>query len=452
MNALPPLRQRVIGASIWSLGGFGFSQLIRFGGNLLMTRLLTPDLFGIMAVATVVMSTVAVLSDLGLKQNVVQSRRGSEPDFLNTVWTVQIVRASQLALAILGVAGLILVTQHYKIISSNSVYADGRVPLVVAAVSLAMIISGFASTKIFEASRHLRIQRVVLIEILAQAFALASMLLWIKVHPSIWALVGGAFASTIATVVLSHAMLPGLRNRLRWDKSVVREVIQFGKWILLSSMIGALIANLDRLLLAGMTDAATLGVYAIAYNMYLATEQLLMRAVAGIGYAAISEVVRDRPSNLKFAYYKLHTVVALAAYFGFGALSILAPRLITLLYDSRYSDAGWMLQILSGGLLLIPSQLALQTFLALNKPRLNTAINLLRLVAILVAMPAGFAAFGLPGALMGLVLASLICIFAVAFLSIRHRFFDWRRELIPLPAIALGLLAGKMALLCLGSP
>lgn len=256
--------------------------------------------------------------------------------------------------------------------------------------------------------------------------------------------------SAIATTGLSHTILPGYRNRFEWDKSAVREVIQFGKWILAGSIVGALIANLDRLLLAGMVDSGTLGIYAIAFNIYLSAEQLLMRVVAGIAFPAISEVVRNRPGNLQTAYYKLHTIVALATYSSFGLLSVLAPRLITLLYDARYADAGWMLQILSVGLLMIPFQLALQAFLALNRPKINTAISTLRLTIMLAAMPIGFKAMGLPGALIGLVTSSMVCILVIVFFSVRMRIFDWRRELIPLPAIALGMLAGKLILLFLG--
>lgn len=449
MNALPPLRQRVIGASIWSLGGFGLSQLIRFGGNLLLTRLLAPDMFGVMAIATVVMSTLAVLSDIGLKQNVVQSRRGSDGRFLDTVWTIQILRGFQLAVAILAVAGIIFFVQHFGLVAKANVYADSRVPFIVASVSVGAIIYGFTSTKAYEASRNLQIQRTTLIEIASQIVALSLMLSWVMVSPTIWALVAGGIGTALTAVTLSHAILAGHRNRLEWDREAVREVFTFGKWILLSSIAGAVMANLDRILLAGMTDPTTLGVYAIAFNLFLVTEQLLMRAVSAIGYAAISEIVRSRPDNLQAAYYKLHMAVALSAYLSCGLLSVLAPKLVQILYDARYADAGWMLQILSFGLLIIPSQLALQTFIALNKPQVNTAINLLRLVLILVAMPIGFLTFGFPGALVGLVASSVTCIIVIAVCSVRMRFYDWRRELLPLPAIALGMLAGQLVLLIL---
>ncbi|WP_083636432.1 oligosaccharide flippase family protein [Bradyrhizobium sp. AS23.2] len=439
-----PLRRRVINASVWSLGGFGASQVIRFGGNLIMTRLLAPDMFGVMAVATVIMSTLAVFSDLGLKQSVIQSKRGSDPSFLNTIWTIQILRGFQLGLAALAVAIVVGVVTHYGWISTDSVYADPRVPYVIASVSVTAIITGFASTKVYQASRDLQIGKLTLIEVAAQIAGLASMLGWIAVDRSIWALVAGSISAATTSSCLSHFMLPGHKSRWEWNRPVIREIMQFGKWILLTSIVGSLIANLDRLLLAAMVDPTTLGIYAIAFNMFLSIEQLLMRVVAGIAYPAISEVVRNRPDNLKRAYYKIHPVVASLAYAATGFLGSFAPRLIALLYDARYADAGWMLQVLSIGLIMTPFQLALQTFMALNMPKINYAVAVLRLTLILVAMPAGFWILGLQGALVGLVLSSVACTIAILFVSAKVGILDAPRELLPLPAAAVGLIAGNL--------
>ena len=86
------LKQRALNAGFWSLAGYGFNQALRFGSNLLMTRLLVPEMFGVMTIAYVVMTGLAMFSDLGLRPSVVQSKRGSDPVFLNTAWATQILR------------------------------------------------------------------------------------------------------------------------------------------------------------------------------------------------------------------------------------------------------------------------------------------------------------------------------------------------------------------------
>src|SRR4030081_2887241 len=91
-SSQPSLNHRVLNAGMWSLAGFALSLIIRLGSNLLMTRLLVPEMFGVMAIASTVMVGLAMFSDLGLKENIVQSTRGNEPTYLNTAWVIQILR------------------------------------------------------------------------------------------------------------------------------------------------------------------------------------------------------------------------------------------------------------------------------------------------------------------------------------------------------------------------
>ena len=80
--------------SIWSMFGFGTSHALRLGGNLVMTRLLFPEAFGIMALVEMVMHGVQMFSDLGLVTGVIRHPRGDELSFLNTAWTLQVIRDS----------------------------------------------------------------------------------------------------------------------------------------------------------------------------------------------------------------------------------------------------------------------------------------------------------------------------------------------------------------------
>src|SRR5215470_13141142 len=114
------LRKRILSAGTWSLAGYGLSQAIRFGTNLLMTRLLVPDMFGVMAIATVVMVGLAMFSDLGLRQSIVQSRRGDDPAFLNTAWSVQIIRGVLLWVATVLVALLVAIADSLGLAPTDS--------------------------------------------------------------------------------------------------------------------------------------------------------------------------------------------------------------------------------------------------------------------------------------------------------------------------------------------
>ena len=77
-----------IRSTMITLGGYGASAGIRFVSNLLITRLLIPEQFGIMALVNVFISALYLFSDIGVGPNIIQSRRGDDPLFLNTAWAV----------------------------------------------------------------------------------------------------------------------------------------------------------------------------------------------------------------------------------------------------------------------------------------------------------------------------------------------------------------------------
>ena len=141
------LRKRVLSAGFWSLGGYGCSQLLRFGSNLLLTRLLNPKMFGVMAIATMVMVGLAMFSDLGLKPSVVQSRRGNDAAFLNTAWVTQILRGLLLWLLALIASLLIYYANQVGMVPTGTVYAEPILPFVVAILSITAVTAGFEIDK-----------------------------------------------------------------------------------------------------------------------------------------------------------------------------------------------------------------------------------------------------------------------------------------------------------------
>jgi O-antigen/teichoic acid export membrane protein len=436
------LRRRVLKAGVWSIAGYGFGQAMRFGTNLLLTRLLMPEMFGVMAIAMVVMAGLNLFSDLGLNTNIVQSKRGNDPTFLNTAWVVQIVRGVLLWLIALGIAALLAFANHMGAMPKDSAYADPDLPSVIAVLSFTAVIAGFNSTKLFEANRNLVLGRVALVDLAAQIAGLSFMLGWILFDRSIWALVAGSLFGSLSTTVLNHWWVPGTPNRWQWDTLAFWQILHFGKWMFVAGIIGFFVANTDRLLLGGLIGPTMLGVYVIAYNLSNAGEQVLFRLIAGVSFPALSEVARERPADLKATYYRVHAVIAPAAYFCAGVLMMSGQSLVGVLYDPRYADAGWMLEILAVALLTIPFHISLNCFTALGMPRLYTSIYAVRLIAIFVTMPLGFYLFDLTGAVCGLVASSFLWLPAIIVYSVRYRLFDLRRELLALPVVGLGIGVG----------
>ncbi len=404
--------------------------------------LLAPDMFGVTAIAYVIMSGLAMFSDLGLRPVIIRSSRAQDPVFLNTAWTLQIFRGVLLWIISAGIALLLFFAQHAGMVPENSVYADPRLSQVVAVLSFAVVIDGFTSTKVFEAARNLVLHRIALLDFGTQTVGLLSMLGWVAIDRSIWALVAGAMCATLTKVILSHIWLHGHRNRWQWEKSALLEIVHFGKWILLASLLGFLAANSDRLLLGAMVDSTVLGVYVIAFLVYSSVEQVLAKLIADVTLPALSEVVREKPKELTASYYRLHAVIGSLAYFCSGLLLVSGQTLISLVYDGRYLEAGWMLQILAIALMTVPFGVAARCFVALGMPKYVSRFAAIRFAALVLGTFIGFRLFGLHGAVWGITLSYFSFLPMTIFFQARHGILDFRRELYALGFVPVGAAVG----------
>lgn len=444
-----PLKRRVFIASAWSLAGYSVSQAIRFGSNLIMTRVLVPEMFGVMAIATIVMVGLAMFSDLGLRQSIVQSQRGADDAFLNTAWVLQIIRGLGLWILALAISIIIYLAALTGIVPRSSVYAHPSLPYVIAAVAFGAVIGGFEATKMSEASRNLALNRITQIEIVTQIAGVLCILAWVLYDRSIWALVAGGIVAGTLRTALSHTWLSGNANRWQWDRPAFVELVQLGKWIFASSILGFFVNSGDRLLLGWMVDSTVLGIYVIAFSMYSAIEHVAARIIGSVGFPALSEIVRNK-RDLKAGYYRFHKPVALIAYFCAGTLMMSGDALVGTFYDHRYAEAGWILQILAVGLTVIPLQIAVQCFIALGRPGIVSVVIVVRLLALSAFVPAGFHFLGVPGAIWGIVLSQLSYVPILIAYSRHFNLMDVGKEIVLLPIIGLGAAFGKVLAVAIG--
>ncbi|HBB84471.1 MAG TPA: polysaccharide biosynthesis protein, partial [Sulfitobacter sp.] len=90
---------RALRSTSWIVLSYGGAQAIRLASNLILTRLLFPEAFGLMALIQVVIVGLTLFSDVGIGPSIAQSKRGDDRDFLNTAWTIQAIRGGCLWLA-----------------------------------------------------------------------------------------------------------------------------------------------------------------------------------------------------------------------------------------------------------------------------------------------------------------------------------------------------------------
>ncbi len=335
------VRARAMRSSAMTILGFGGGNFLRLVSNLILTRLLFPEAFGLMAIVQVFLGGLQMFSDIGIKTSIIQSARGDDPDFLNTAWTLQIVRGFLLWLAACAMAW-----------PAARIYDEPMLLQLLPVVGLTTIVAGFTTTKIAAANRHLQLGRQVGIDLGTQAVGIVIMVILAWIMRSVWALVIGSLITAALRNILLHRLLPGVSNRFRWDPVSAREMIRFGKYIFLATAAGFLINQGDRAILGAFIPLGELGVYSV--GMFLGTLPFLLgRAVNN---NVVQALYRMKPPAENAAnraqIHRARRLLVVGTLAISGVLSYGGIWLTNLLYDPRYHLAGPMIVLF--GLSMVP--------------------------------------------------------------------------------------------------
>jgi O-antigen/teichoic acid export membrane protein len=449
-NPQASLKSRMLRASSWVLIGHVAGMALKMISSLITTRLLMPEVFGVVAIAMAVIVIIALLSDIGLRESLIQSRRGDEREFQDTAWTVQVIRGGITWIGTsMFVVGLYLANK-YGLIPAGSTYATPVLPAVLLACSFVAVIQSFRSTKMFTANRHFSLARLTQIELISQLIGMAVTVGGAWMTRSVWAVVAGMVISTLATVLLSQYWLPGPRNRFHWDKGALHELMEFGRWVFISSAVSVLAMNGDRILLGGFVGAETLGLYSIAVLIAGAIEGALSKLMSVVSFPALSEIVRTAPQRLPSVLTRLRLYSDSVLLFVAGLLFATGQLLIDLLYDHRYAAAGQMLRILSFTMVASRYSMLNQAYLAMGYSKYLAWINVVSLAALFIAVPLAYRWFGFAGAIAVIATKNLATVPLIFRFNAKHQLNNFKLEAGVLLVWPLGYGAGMLLMRLMG--
>lgn len=403
------LGSRVLKAGSWSLLGTLALHGLRLASNLIMTRLLLPEAFGLMALIVTVLLALSLLSDLGIHRSVVREPDGDTERFLRVAWMVKCLRGGIVGAGFLLVA-LAAALMGPVLAAPDTVYADPRLPGLLVLCALAPVILGAEATTRELALRNLMLGRIKVVQIIAQIVAILAMVLFASISPTVWALAAGMLMNQLVTTALSHVVYPGPRMAVLWDAEIADRLWQYGKWLIGSSAFTFLARNWDRLYLGGVISATAFGVYAIAQVWIDAARQMVQIVLDTVGFSALGEVIRERPDDVPRLFRKFQTIADGICLMCFVVPYALGPMLIDLIYLPVYTDAGHHMQILALGLLAMRFETFNMLILNMGKSQVMMWISAIRAGAIMVSLPLAYMWFGLTGALCAVALSSLVSV------------------------------------------
>jgi len=381
------LKWRTAQGFILVLFGTAYQNVARLIGNLIMTRLLFPEAFGLMLIVNLVLLAVNMLSDAGIKQAIIVHDKGQDREFLDTAWTLLVIRGALLCLITSALA--------YPI---SKAYDEPILFPLILVVSLSPLIRGFSSPNEFLYDRDVKKVRTTILGMMAQTGSLIFTITWLWFYPSIWALVSmGIFASLIYAV-FSYVLFESQRPSFNLNRKTAFEIMHFGKWILLSSALTFLGSQGDKLIVSNWISTAELGLFSIAIGLAKIPEVLSGSLCWKLLLPVYSELRKKNTGHLSKQVMKVEILLFLVCAPFIIGMTLLGVQLIDFMYDDRYLGAGWMLQILALGTIFTAfNETQITLMIAHTHAFRSTVFQASRVALLLLSMGIGGALYGFVG-------------------------------------------------------
>ncbi len=238
----------------WNYLSFGASKAVNLITLSILAHLLSPENFGLVALAVLTMDYLTVLSDLGLGAAIIQRRQNID-ESAGTAFILNVGANAILMLLLIGVSPLVA-----------SFFHEPRVIPVLSALSLTLLLNSIGSVHNVLLQRQLEFKKKLVPDLgasLAKAVLSIGMAL---AGFGVWALVAGQLVAAAVTTILLWVVIPW-RPRLTWQPAIARELFRYGISIMGNNALSAWEDNFDYLIIGRFYTVSDLGVYTIAYRL-----------------------------------------------------------------------------------------------------------------------------------------------------------------------------------------
>lgn len=243
------LSSRVFSGAIWSIAMRWSVRAIGLVSTLILVRLLEPEDFGVIAMATLAVGLVEVVFDFGVVTVLIRNPDSTEEDY-STAWTIRVIQGSVAALVLLAFSPLAV--QYFD---------EPRITSVLYWLALMSFITGFQNIGIVDFQKNLELNKDYYFLVGVKVISFLATITAAFLLKSYWALVIGILFGKTASVVISYVVHP---FRPRFTLSRAGYMWHFSKWLLLQNVGSYAQYNLDAVIVGGRASPGDLGIYNIA--------------------------------------------------------------------------------------------------------------------------------------------------------------------------------------------
>ncbi|MFQ5688785.1 MAG: lipopolysaccharide biosynthesis protein [Gemmatimonadota bacterium] len=329
----PSLASRTLTAAQWRFASIAVQSVLQFGVTVLLSRLLPPRDFGLVALALIVTGFARVVSQLGIAPAVIQ-RRPLTDRHLRAAFTLSVLLGLATAVTLVALAPL-----------SAWLFHNSQVPAILRVVAWTFAVGGVGNTAGALLRRKLDFRRIFVVAAVSYGVGYAGVAVTLALLGfGVWALVLGALTRAALGAIMNLLLSPHPCRPL-FDRVEVRELLGYGVGTSMHG-VGSYLAQIgDNFVTGRWLGSERLGLYTRAYGLMMLTQDFVGHIALSVLFPAFSEIQHDR-RRLGRAYLFAVQLTSLGSAPLMAGILVAAPHLIRGLYGENWSGAILPLQIL----------------------------------------------------------------------------------------------------------
>lgn len=360
---------KVVKGSFWVLGLRLTNRTLGLIRTFVLARLLLPEDFGLIGIATISISIIETFSQPGLGTALIQKKEAIQ-SYLDTAWTTSILRC--IIIYIVLILSAPYVTQFFDAPEAK---------IVIQIFGLSVVIAGFRNIGIIYFLKELDFKKQYLYELSILLGNIIVALPAAFILRNVWALVLGGIAGSITRLIMSYVLHP-FRPGLRFDKEKFGDLFRFGKWVFGSSILAFIISQGDDLFLGKMFGLAALGLYQMAFMVSNLPTTETSNVISLVTFPAYSKIQNDLKRFGK-AYLNVMRMITFIATPFAGAIFIFSSDLVRIFLSEKWLAVAPIVKVLVwAGLVKALIDATSSVFNAAGKPKINTKWQLINFLVL----------------------------------------------------------------------
>lgn len=325
--------RRSVGRGALVTGGAQAVKLAcQFVSVIVLSRLLSPEQFGLVAMAAPVMAFISMFQDLGLSQATIQKKDITHAEVNTLFWL-------SLGISVLLAALLALISPLVA-----RFYGDPRAGVLVAAMSVQLIFYGAGGQHFALVTRRMEFGRLAVVEGLGSILGLGVSILWALVDPSFWALYAGGFSMALWGVVTGWSLSRWRPGWPRWAEGA-GSLLNFGAGITGFNFANYFARNFDYILIGRYWGNGELGLYDRAHKLLLFPLQQVTWPIAKVMVPALGRM-RDEPDRYRHAFTRVAPILLLVTLPGVAFCIAMADVLVPFVLGQQWAGSAIIFQAL----------------------------------------------------------------------------------------------------------